>query len=188
MYQLLKRLDPPHRETFWDRHRNLTRDRTPHAEGIPDEYVCTVQCSQDELVDALRAAGYQRNIFSTYKYVIPRDGSAAQPAWQQGSYALFPQRLAPWMHHCYWFTASEAGASFHLHHHKERNYWEDIFAGRFLTGEMKHWSGERHHGDPDGKLRSALDAADVEYVEMVAPGYSPGRGWDTPQSYLDRGV
>lgn len=173
-YQLLKRLDPPHRETYWDRHRDLTRDRTPHADGVPDEYVCSVKCSQKELVAALRAAGYQRNLFSTYKYVVPRDGMPDTPAWQQGSYALWPKRLAPWMHHCYWFEASEPEATFHLHHHKERNYWEDIFAGRWLTGEMKHWSGDRYHGDPGGKLCNAFGSAGVESVEMAAPAYISG--------------
>jgi hypothetical protein len=170
---LVPKLDPPTEETWWDRNRPLSRDRSPWG-GNPDEYVYSVACDRKSLVRALRRAGYRRNIFSTVKFVID-DGDVS---WEQGSYALWPSRFGKYMHHCYFFEAANSGYTFHIHHHKEWNYWNDLVTLRPLRGRLKdgewdvrHFHGERWHGDPDGMLDEALDT--LVSTTLDSPHYAP---------------
>lgn len=62
-----------------------------------------------------------------------------------------------WMHHAYWFPAGEDEYTFHVHHHKERNYLD------LPDGPSEHTSDMRTSGDPDSHLSSALDAVGIDY-------------------------
>lgn len=150
-------LDPPGEQSWFRRHiRAATRDRTPW--NGPDEYVCTVDA--DGLARALRDAGYRTPPLTTLKYVTTRDGEVA---WEQGTAAAgLLDRGGENQHHAYWFRGE--GDTRHVHHHRE---WPTI------GNPMRHQHGSRTHGDPDGRLRGALDTAGIDYGISERPSYEP---------------
>lgn len=122
--------------------RDLIRERG-------DEYVCSVNCPYDELVQLLKDGGYQVNFLSTLKYVELDNGRS----WEVGSMAYRRPIGARFMHHAYWMPAAEENTTFHIGHHKERNYLD------IPTGITEHTdrSGEFYEsGDPDNILQDAL--------------------------------
>jgi len=150
---LLRLLDPPTEHTWFDDHRSLTRDRTPHPHprrsNDVDEYVYTVYASQGQLKAALREAGYAPNHLSTYKYVWSRNGGIS---WERGTMAR--NRLSTGgevMQHAYWFEGADD--AIHAHHHRE---WP-------ISNPSKHWGGSRTHSDPDDALRAALEMGGLSF-------------------------
>lgn len=135
--------------------RKLIRERG-------DEYVLSVSCSQDELNNALKSYGYRNNHLSTLKYIQKDD----EKVWEVGTMAYRKPLNTEFMHHAYWFPASNEGYTFHISHHKERNYLD------FPDGPSEHTSNElRWSGDPDGHLVGALEASDIEYEVLENEEY-----------------
>jgi hypothetical protein len=115
-----------------------------------DEYVLSVRCGDKRLWDALCEYGYVNNWPSTLKYVKKGGGKV----WESGAMAYRNEPTSPWMHHVYWFPASDSDSTFHISHHKERNYLD------IPDGTREHTSRDEEHytsGDPDGHLRDALN-------------------------------
>lgn len=120
-----------------------------------NEYVLSVSCSQEELKKALSKYGYKNNYLSTLKYIQKDD----EKVWESGTMAYRKPITTKYMHHAYWFPAAEDEYTFHLSHHKERNYLD------LPNGPSEHTSNElRWSGDPDGHLVGALEASGIEYT------------------------
>lgn len=149
------RLVPPRGEA-----RALIRERG-------DEYVLSVQCDYQDLVDALAAYDYRNNWLSTLKYVDAADGRS----WERGSMAYRPDGwTGRWMHHAYWMPAAEADWTYHIGHHKERNYFD------LPDGPSEHTQRTDdlfEPFDPDGHLEAAVSKADLEYTPLDTPRYAP---------------
>ena len=138
--------------------RHLIRERG-------DEYVLSVDCSYDEFVNALLEFGYTNNFLSTLKYVDV-DGNRS---WEVGSMAYRPDGITgEWMHHAYWFRASESNLRFHIAHHKERNYFDLPDGPTEHTGR----SSELYEPyDPDGYLELAVEQAELDYKKLENEEY-----------------
>ena len=137
--------------------RKLIRERG-------DEYILSVSCSQEELKDALNSYGYKNNYLSTLKYIQKDD----EKVWESGTMAYRKPLTAKWMHHAYWFPASNEGCTFHISHHKERNYLD------LPKGPSEHTKrGDEYFtvGDPDNHLRNALEKSDIEYEVLENEEY-----------------
>lgn len=144
------KLDPPGERTFWTENRRLTRDRSPW--NGPDEYICTVDCSLDELRNALKSAQYRPNHFSTLKYVQ----SGQEQSWEVLSMAT--KKFNPFCGECQQHTYAFRGSddTLHLHHHREYP----------IVRPFKHQSGSRTHSDVDNVLRNALKEANIAYEDV----------------------
>lgn len=149
---LRRALLPAAEEALGDRVRALTRDKTHDG-----EYVCTVECSRTRLLAALfKHGGYRWNLFATLKYILVE----GDRAYEVLSIAHRASLRAKFMHHVYGFKY--AGEVYHLHAHREINYLHD---------PLGHTDGDQLEGDPDRTLRSALEAAGIEYTVLDRPLY-----------------
>lgn len=140
--------------------RRLIRERG-------DEYVFTVRCNYDKLVEALRSYGYRSNFLSTLKYVQTSSGRS----WEIGSMAYRDNPSSRFMHHAYWHVSDNDGWRFHIGHHKERNYLD------LVDGLSEHTKTEvdgtrvRFPGDPDCVLKTALERRNLHYRQLEDPLY-----------------
>lgn len=128
------------------------------------EYVFSVSCSEEELVQALSRYGYKYNPISTLKFIEDN----GRLSWEQGSMAYRESFSSYWMNHAYWFEASENGYTFHISHHRERNYLD------LPNGPSEHTSrGDDFYtkGDPDNHLRKALHESDIDFIQLENEEY-----------------
>lgn len=140
--------------------RRLIRERG-------DEYVFTVRCDYDELVQTLRLYGYRSNFLSTLKYVETSSGRS----WEVGSMAHRKSPTSRFMHHAYWHVSGDDGWSFHIGHHKERNYLDLIDGPSEHTKTEVNGTKVRFSGDPDDVLKASLEKSNFQYKKLKNPVY-----------------
>lgn len=129
------------------RGRPLLRDKTT----ANDEFVCSVDIAELALARALWAAGYRWNPLSTKKF---RDVEKRQ--WSVLSAAYRDSVADEEQHHVYVFRAADGVLD--IYAHREAS----------VTDPTDHDGGdELVAGDPDGRVRAALDEAGIEYIEIV---------------------
>jgi len=124
------------------RGRPLVRDKTTHN----DEFVCAVDVSELQLAKALWGYGYRWNPISTKKY---REVESRQ--WSVLSAAYRDSVAAEEQHHVYVFRAADGVLD--IYAHREAS----------VTDPTEHDGGdELVPGDPDGRVRAALDEAGID--------------------------
>lgn len=120
-----------------------------------NEYVTSVACTDRELWLALSKYGYEENPIATLKFVIDN----GRTVWEDGSMAYRTEKTSHWMNHVYWFPVNSDAISFHIFHHKERNYLD------LPDGPAEHQNrADRYYEprDPDGHLKRALTQSEIQ--------------------------
>jgi hypothetical protein len=117
--------------------------------GVED-YITTAHADSDVVETALMNSGYDRNLLSTRKYRTHHSGGKQ---WGVGSFAYDPADT-DWQHHVYLFEAPNGGTD--VYGHREPSV-------RDPDAHLDKNSGV--HGDPNGRVATALDAVGVEYGE-----------------------
>lgn len=136
-------LDPLARK----RGRPLVRDKST----ANDEFVCSVEVPELELAQALWENGYRWNPLSTKKY---REIETRQ--WSILSAAFRDSVTDDKQHHVYVFRAG--GGILDIYAHEEAS----------VTDPTDHDGGdELVPGDPDGRVRDALDEAGIDYIKII---------------------
>jgi hypothetical protein len=114
----------------------------------PADYVVTAHATANVIERVLDSAGYQRNVLSTRKYRTHHSGGKQ---WAVGSWVYDPADT-DWQHHVYLFEAPDGGTD--IYAHRETSVREGL-EHRTDTNQT--------HGDPNGRVRRALDAAGIDY-------------------------
>lgn len=149
------------RRTLWPALDGIgtTLGRPMVWEKTPDEYVCSIWATEEDLHWALVMAGYTINPLAGLKYVVDDDGERVV---ERGSWAKRTPVSAKHQHHLYYFPADNVAQRLHLHQHKEISW---------LFDADRHQGGPQTPGDPDGVLTDALDDAGVGYDVLSNPTY-----------------
>lgn len=116
------------------------------------DYVYTAKHSPDTVEWALDNSSYQRNLLSTRKYRTHHSGGRQ---WAVGSY-VYDDPNSVWQHHVYLFEHDDG--------------YTDIYAHRELSVRegMAHVTNtQQTHGDPNNRLKNALDASDLQYYTIT---------------------
>lgn len=115
------------------------------------DYVYTAKHKPDTVEWALVRGGYQRNLLSTRKYRTHHSGGKQ---WAVGSYVRDPTDSI-WQHHVYLFEHDDGSTD--IYAHKELSVREG----------MSHVTDtQQTHGDPNGWLKSVLDASNLNYYTI----------------------
>lgn len=133
------------------------RDRPLIREKGEKDYVCSSLIGPNAIEEAVMAYGYERNIPATKKFRRV-DGSRE---WAIGSFR-YVHLDSDQQHHLYLFPGhGEYGTD--CYHHREPRYDQE--------DPMDHTEGRQVHGDPDGHLREALEAACIPYDRRERPSF-----------------
>lgn len=118
------------------------------------DYICsTIDATPDDVEVALDESGAARNLISTRKYRMLDEGTVQE--WAVGSYRFVYGEDDEWQQHVYLFPGQNDYETA-IYGHKEPNYEVDA---------KGHISEPQTHGDPDRKVRDALDEAGIEYEQ-----------------------
>jgi len=117
------------------------------------DFVLTTPASEETIERAVYRAGYHRNIIAAFLHVHVN----GKKLTSSGSWVYRERIFADKQHHLRIYEDPTTGKKL-LYHHYETSW---------VSHPIKHYFNvDMTHGDPQGKLRQALDSAGVEYSDL----------------------